>query len=173
MAKQGDQPQEGQPKVAEIPPLEKSIVAKITSKFGDRVKLAYAKPRRIRFDVKPEDVVEFARFLHGEVGFDQPISVAGVDYPKDNSMEVVYHIGCCTVPDYSSSVFAFAVKIPRDNPRMPTLIPVYRGVEYHERETFEMLGIIFEGHPRLERLLLPEDWADIPPLRKDFSIKGR
>ena len=79
----------------------------------------------------------------------------------------------CIRDRYSSSVFAFALKLPRDNPRTPTLISVYRGVEYHERETFEMLGVILVGHPRLERLLLPEDWADIPPLRKDFSIKGR
>ena len=191
MSSQGDQPEsqskeveakaEGQeqkpqqkeePKV-EIPPLEKSIVDKITARFGDKVTLAYAKPKRIRFNIKPEDVLDFARFLHDEIKFDQPISVAGTDYPKNNVIEVIYHIGCCTVPEYRSSVFAFAVKLPRDNPKTPTLIPVYRGVEYHERETFEMLGVIFEGHPRLQKLLLPEDWADIPPLRKDFNIKGR
>lgn len=190
MSSQGDQPEsqskeveaktEGQEKKpqqkelkVEIPPLEKSVVDKITARFGDKVTLAYAKPKRIRFNLKPEDVLDFARFLHDEIKFDQPISVAGTDYPKDNVIEVIYHIGCCTVPEYRSSVFAFAVKLPRDNPKTPTLIPVYSGVEYHERETFEMLGVIFEGHPRLQKLLLPEDWADIPPLRKDFNIKGR
>ena len=61
----------------------------------------------------------------------------------------------------------------RDDARLPTLINVYKSVEYHERETFEMLGVYFEGHPRNERFLLPEDWADIPPLRKEFRIKGR
>lgn len=169
---QTQQAEQKEPKV-EIPPLEKGIVDKITSKFGDRVKLAYAKPRRIRFDVKAEDVVDFAKFLRDEIGFDLPVSVAGTDYPKDNVIEVIYHIECTKVPEYRSSVFAFALKLPRDDPRTPTLIPVYRGVEYHERETFEMLGVIFEGHPKLQRLLLPEDWADIPPLRKDFNIKGR
>ena len=156
----------------EIPPLEKSVVDKITAKFGDRVMLAYAKPKRVKFFIKPEDAVVFAQFLR-EVGFDHPISVSGTDYPKENVIEVIYHIGCCTVPEYRSSVFAFALKLPRDNPKTPTLIPVYGGVEYHERETFEMLGVIFEGHPKLQRLLLPEDWADIPPLRKEFGIKGR
>ena len=183
MSSQGGEPEEeSQSKEAEakpaqqkieIPPLEKGIIDKITGRFGDKVKLAYAKPRRIRFDIRPEDAIDFARFLHDEVGFDQPISVAGTDYPKENIIEVVYHIGCCTIPQYASSVFAFALKLSRDNPRTPTLIPVYRGVEFHERETFEMLGVVFEGHPRLDRLLLPEDWADIPPLRKDFNIKGR
>jgi NADH-quinone oxidoreductase subunit C len=182
MSSQGGQPEEkknqskeaeAQSKKIDIPTLEKGIVDKIIGKFGDRVKLAYAKPKRIRFDVTSENVVDFARFLRDQIGFDQPISVAGVDYPKENIIEVVYHMGCCSNPEYSSSVFAFALKLPRDNPRTPTLISVYRGVEYHERETFEMLGVIFVDHPRLERLLLPEDWADIPPLRKDFSIKGR
>lgn len=157
----------------EIPPLERGIIDRITAKFGDKVALAYAKPKRIRFNIKPEDALDFARFLNDEVKFDQPISVTGTDYPKENVIEVVYHMGCCTVPEYRSSVFAFALKLPRENPKTPTLIPVYKGVEYHERETFEMLGVIFEGHPKLQRLLLPEDWADIPPLRKDFGIKGR
>ncbi len=150
-----------------------SYVYKIQERFGGKARIVYAKPKRLRFDVRPEDVVDFAKFVRDEIGFDHPISVTGTDYPEDNVIEVVYHIGCCTVPEYRSSVFAFAVKLPRDNPRTPTLMPVYRGVEYHERETFEMLGVIFEGHPKLERLLLPEDWADIPPLRKDFNIKGR
>jgi NADH-quinone oxidoreductase subunit C len=176
MSSEGSGPEQSQSKEAkpaEIPPLEKSIVDKVNAKFGNALKLAYAKPRRIRFDVKTDNIVEFARFLRDEVGFDQPISVAGTDYPKENVIELIYHIGCCSKPEYESSVFAFAVKLPRENPRTPTLIPVYRGVEYHEREAFEMLGIIVEGHPKLERLLLPEDWADIPPLRKDFGIKGR
>ncbi len=166
------QSKETQPK-QEIPPFEKSIVDRIKAKFGDKVELSYARPGRIRFDVKTGAVVDFAKFLRDEVGFDQPISVAGVDYPKDKRIEVVYHIGSCSKPELESSVFVFAVKLPRDDPKTPTLISVYRGVEYHERETFEMLGVIFTGHPRLERLLLPEDWADIPPLRKDFRIKGR
>tara|TARA_Y100000780_G_scaffold154859_1_gene139413 strand:- start:858 stop:1478 length:621 start_codon:yes stop_codon:yes gene_type:complete len=161
-----------EPKI-EILPLEKSIVDKITTKFGDKVTLVYAKPKRIKFNITTEDVVDFARFLHDEIKFDQPISVTGIDYPKDNIIEVVYHIGCCTVPEYRSSVFAFALRLPRDSPNTLTLISVYSGVEYHERETFEMLGVIFKGHPNLQRLLLPEDWADIPPLRKDFGIKGR
>src|SRR5574341_44592 len=171
MSSQGDQPEEGsqakaeakpeaaKPEAAkpvvqkpvEIPALEKGIIEKFTGRFGDKIKLVYAKPKRIRLNVKTEDVLDFARFLHDEVGFDQPISVAGVDYPKENIIEVVYHIGCCTKPEYTSSVFAFGLKLPRNDPKMPTLIPVYRGVEYHERETFEMLGVIFEGHPRLER----------------------
>ncbi|MCS7140967.1 MAG: NADH-quinone oxidoreductase subunit C [Candidatus Nitrosocaldus sp.] len=153
--------------------LEKEIVDKVTARFGDKAKLAYVKPRRVRFNVSKDSIVGFARFARDELGFDHPISVSGVDYPKNRIIDVVYHVGSCTNDRYRSFVLAFAVQLDRDDPVMPTLIPIYRGVEYHERETFEMFGVIFEGHPRLERLLLPEDWADIPPLRKDFHIKGR
>ncbi len=153
--------------------VEKTLADKINSRFGDRIKVSYLKPRRIRIDVSKDHALELARFVRDELGFDHPISVSGVDYPKRNTIEVVYHIGSCSRDEYRSFVLAFAVHLPRDNPVMSTLIPVYGGVEYHEREAFEMLGVVFEGHPRLERLLLPEDWADIPPLLKDFHIKGR
>ncbi len=153
--------------------VEKDIADKVTARFGDKVRLAYIKPNRIRFDLSKDVIVEFARFVRDELGFDHPISVAGVDYPKRSTIEVVYHIGSCSMDEYRAMVFAFAVHLPRDDPTMPTLTSIYRGVEYHERESFEMLGVIFEGHPRLERLLLPEDWADIPPLLRDFHVKGR
>jgi len=187
MSSQGSQPEEeskseeAQRRIDTLP-VERGIdldyvtdisIYKIKERFGGKVRIVYVKPKRVRFEVGPEVVIDFAKFVRDEIGFDHPICVTGTDYPNDNVIEVIYHIGCCAVPEYGPSVFAFAVKLPRDNPRMPTLIPVYRGVEYHERETFEMLGVIFEGHPKLERLLLPEDWADIPPLRKDFNIKGR
>ena len=56
---------------------------------------------------------------------------------------------------------------------MPSLVEVWPGAEYHERETFEMLGVTFTGHPDMRGILLPEDWDDIPPLRKDFRSPGR
>lgn len=156
----------------EIPNIEKGIIEKITSKFGDKVKLNYAKGRRIRFDLKPEEIKEFAKFIK-EMGFNHPISVSGIDYPKDNVIEVLYHMDSCSNESYRGIVLGFGVRLPRDDPKTPTLMDIYEGVEYHERETFEMVGVIFEGHRKLDRLLLPEDWADMPPLRKDFKIKGR
>jgi NADH-quinone oxidoreductase subunit C len=52
-------------------------------------------------------------------------------------------------------------------------VGVWPGAEYHERETFEMLGVKFDGHPDMRGILLPEDWNDIPPLRKDYKSPGR
>ena len=78
-------------------------------------------------------------------------------------------------------ILALATRTSReDNPRpgndstkLPSLRDVFPSVSFHERECFEMLGVYFDGHPDNRRLLLPEDWADKPPLRKDFALKGR
>ena len=62
-------------------------------------------------------------------------------------------------------------EIPRDNPKMPTLVYVWRSVEFQEREVFEFFGIEFEGHPDLRPLLLSPPVAEKRPLRKDFIVK--
>jgi NADH:ubiquinone oxidoreductase subunit C len=114
-----------------------------------------------------------ATFLRDSMGFDHAESVAGTDYPKNNQIEVVYHLGSYSREDLGAHILWLTTRTNRDDAWLPTLINVYKSVEYHERECYEMLGVYFEGHPRNDRFLLPEDWADIPPLRKDFRIKGR
>jgi NADH:ubiquinone oxidoreductase subunit C len=157
----------------EPPPFEKGLAEQIRSKFGDLVKVVFIKPLRIKILVEPQDIVEVASFLRDSIGFDHAESVAGTDYPKDNQIEVIYHLGSYSREELAAHILWLTTRTDRDDARLPTLINVYRSVEYHERECYEMLGIYFEGHPRNERFLLPEDWADIPPLRKDFRIKGR
>ena len=155
------------------PVFEKGLVGEISSQFGDKIKVSYIRPLRIKIYVDPTNIVEVASFLRDSMGFDHAESVAGTDYPKDNQIEVGYHLGSYSKVDLGAHILLLATRTNRDDARLPTLINVYKSVEYHERETFEMLGVYFEGHPRNERFLLPEDWADIPPLRKEFRIKGR
>jgi len=160
-------------KEPEPPPFEKGLVTQLSSRFGDKVKASYIRPLRIKIYVDPANIVEMASFLRDSMGFDHAEAVAGTDYPKDNQIEVVYHLGSYSRMDLGAYILLLATRTNRDDARLPTLINIYKSVEYHERETFEMLGVYFEGHPRNERFLLPEDWADIPPLRRDFRIKGR
>ena len=160
-------------KEPEPPPFEKGLMTQLFSQFGDKVKASYIRPLRIKIYVDPANIVEVASFLRDSMGFDHAESVAGIDYPKDNQIEVAYHLGSYSRMDLGAHILLLATRTNRDDARLPTLINIYKSVEYHERETFEMLGVYFEGHPRNERFLLPEDWADIPPLRKDFRIKGR
>ena len=158
----------------EAPAFEKGIVSQIISHFGnDKIKISYIRPLRIKIDVNPADIVEVATFIRDNLGFDHAEAVSGTDYPKDDQIEVIYQLGSYSRDDLEGHVFSLATRTNRDDARLPTLINVYRSAEYHERETFEMLGVYFEGHPRNERFILPEDWADLPPLRKEFRIRGR
>jgi len=156
-----------------VPDFEQNIVSTLTSEFLDKIETIYVRPMRIKIRVQPEDIISIATFIKSKLGFDHAESVAGVDFPKDNQIEVVYHLGSYSRDDLLPQILALSTRTNRDDARLPSLINVFKSVEYHERETFEMIGVYFEGHPRNERFLLPEDWADIPPLRKEFRIKGR
>ena len=164
----------------QLPEFEKNLADKITSRFNS-TGVAFVKPDRIRINVLKEDIIEVAEFVRDELKFDHAESVSGVDYPENKEIEVVYHLGSYTEPQLSRQILSLATRTPReevpnpgkDSTRLPSLREVFYSVEFHEREVFEMLGVYFEGHPDNRRLLLPEDWADLPPLRKDFKIKGR
>ena len=160
--------------------LESSLTNSISKKFSN-IEIVYVNPNRIRVNVKKEEIIDVATFIRDELQFDHAESVSGVDYPEDKQIEVVYHLGSYTDPSLSKQILALATRAPRedtphpgnDNTKLPSLRDVFPSVSFHERECFEMLGVYFDGHPDNRRLLLPEDWADIPPLRKDFAIKGR
>ncbi len=164
-----------------IPQFEKSISDKVSSKFGSKVNVDYVRPNRIRLSTKREDILDVAYFIRDELGYDHAESVSGVDYPDSKEIEVVYHLGSYTEEQKESQILSLATRVPRediphpgkDSSRIQSLRDVFYSVEFHERECFEMFGVYFEGHPDNRRLLLPEDWADIPPFRKDFKIKGR
>jgi len=164
-----------------IPEFEKSISDRMTSVFGSKVTVDYVRPKRVRVSTKKEDILDVAYFIRDELKYDHAESVAGTDYPDSKEIEIIYHLGSYTDEQKGGQILALATRVPRedipspgiDKSRTPSLRDVFYSVEFHERECFEMFGVYFEGHPDNRRLLLPEDWADIPPFRKDFKIKGR
>ena len=141
----------------------------------------FVKKDRVGISVGKDDIHQVAEFVRDELNYDHVESVSGVDYPQNMEIEVVYHIGSYTDPELERQILVLSTKAQRevdpipgnDATRVPSLRDVFYSVEFHEREVFEMFGVYFEGHPDNRRLLLPEDWADLPPLRKDFAIKGR
>ena len=158
------------------PPKPESIRAKgfasqITTRFPD-VKVEWMKERRLKVSTSPARIKEVSLFARDTLGFDHISTVSGVDWIAKNLLEVVYFIGSST-PGQEDFILAVSELVSREDPVVPTLIDVWRGVEYHERETHEMFGIDFQGHPNQSHILLPEDWNDIPPLRKDYVSPGR
>lgn len=113
--------------------------------------------------VEPQNLIEFATGLRDNIGYDYLSSVTGVDYIDDGKMEVVYHVRKSTggVP------LTFKVQLPREEPVVASLVPVYPGAEFQEREAWDLLGIRFAGHPDLRRILMWEGF-DGHPLRKDW-----
>jgi NADH:ubiquinone oxidoreductase subunit C len=150
-----------------------NILKSLVDKYNNDVKIIYDKRNRSKIMVEPKNLVETAIFLRDNYGFDHAESASGTDYPKDDVIEINYHLGSYSNSDLLPYILVLSTRINRNDSKSNSLINIFPSVEYHERETYEMLGVYFIGHPRNERFLLPEDWADIPPLRKEFRIKGR
>ena len=150
--------------------VEEEVVKTLKQTFPEYVVEAKVqREKRVTVVVKREGLVEIARFLRDNLQFDHIASVSGVDYPEKNEFMVVYHIW--SIP--KKILIALKTSVPRDNPHLSSLISVWEGVNYFERETWEMFGIIFDGHPNLSRFLLPEDWNRGFPFRKDFKLRTK
>jgi NADH:ubiquinone oxidoreductase subunit C len=151
---------------------EEAITKRVTDRFPE-VKATPSTPNRINLVVPLKMLLETAMYLRDIEGFDHVTSVTGIDYPSKNLIAVIYHLSSYAKSEMRRLVLSILVELPRQLASMPSLLPIWPSAEYHERETHEMLGVVFQDHPDLNLLLLPEDWADPPPLRKDFKLRGR
>ncbi|MGE4357249.1 MAG: NADH-quinone oxidoreductase subunit C [Candidatus Omnitrophota bacterium] len=117
--------------------------------------------RRYYFSIKPDDLVDTARFLFNELKLRFSIATA-VDTPK--GIEILYHFSY----DASGEIFSARVLIEdREKPRVSSLTKLFPAAEWIEREIWELFGVEFVGHPNLKHLLLKEDWPEGKyPLRK-------
>jgi NADH-quinone oxidoreductase subunit C len=146
----------------------KTIHERLAQKFGEKVTavdLEAASPFAV---VAPEAITEIGAFCKADpdLAFDNLMCLAAVDYPKETPprMEVVYHL-------YSyghDHTFALKVHLPRENPVVATVEGIWPVANWHEREAYDMFGIVFVGHSDLRRILLPDDWVG-HPLRKDWT----
>lgn len=157
----------------DLPNEEKAILESLSSRMGEKAKVIFSKPNRIKISVSTENLQEVAKFLRDEQHFDQCANVTGTDFPKDKQIEVTYHFGSMDGMGLRRVVVAVSCRVPSTSPEVPSLIEIYPSANLHEREQAEMLGIRFNGHPNLGRLLLPEDWSDIPPMLKAYRLPGR
>jgi NADH-quinone oxidoreductase subunit D/NADH-quinone oxidoreductase subunit C/D len=114
--------------------------------------------------VEPTRLMEFAQKIRDEMGYDYLSSVTGVDYLPQDQMEVVYH----AYRSEGGPALVFKVQAPRENPVVPSLVSIYPGADFQEREAWDLLGIKFEGHPNLKRILMWEGFQG-HPLRKDWK----
>jgi NADH-quinone oxidoreductase subunit C len=121
--------------------------------------------------VNKDRIKDIMRHVHDEPGlsFHFLVDLCGVDYmgKKEPRFEVVYHL-------YSmqhGTHMRLKAAVPENDLTIDSVVDVWAGANWRERECFDMFGIIFKGHPDLRRLLLPEDWEGYP-LRKDYPLKS-
>jgi NADH:ubiquinone oxidoreductase subunit D/NADH:ubiquinone oxidoreductase subunit C len=114
--------------------------------------------------VESSGLIEFAKKIRNDLGYDYLSSVTGVDYLPQEQMEVVYH----AYRSQGGPALVFKVQAPRENPVVPSLVDIYPGADFQEREAWDLLGIRFEGHPNLKRILMWEGFQG-HPLRKDWK----
>ena len=114
--------------------------------------------------VESANLISLMSALCDELGYDLLTSLTGVDYLPEEKMEVVYHLFRST----GGAILEIKVQIPRSNPVVPSLVGLYPGAAFQEREAWDLLGIKFENHPNLKRILMWEGFAG-HPLRKDWQ----
>jgi NADH-quinone oxidoreductase subunit C len=125
----------------------------------------------ITYHVRREHLVAFATALRDEPGlrFEVCLGVNGVHYPHETGRELhaVYNFLSIT----HNTRLRVEVSVPDEDARIPSIVGVYPANDWHERETWDFFGIVFDGHPALTRILMPDDWPGHPQ-RKDYPLGG-
>jgi len=126
---------------------------------------------QLRLLIAREDLPEAAHLLrdHPRLRFEMCMSVSGVHWPGDHGAELhaLYHLLSLT----HNRRIALEVTCPEDDPHIPSIVAIYPGADWHERETYDFFGIIFDDHPHLTRIEMPDDWPGHPQ-RKDYPLGG-
>ncbi len=142
---------------------EEEIVDKIRKKFGDKVEVSIKRNRRIIVKIDRDMILDVSKFLFEELDFKFFSTITAVDFP--DRFECIYHIS-----REDGIMILLKAKIPKNDPKIKSVVSIWPGANWHEREAYDLMGIVFEGHPDLRRIFLPEDFEG-HPLRKDFKLK--
>lgn len=139
------------------------VTEAIKSQFGDAVKASEVKGDEARMDIHREKSYEILIALKG-MGFDYLNCLSAVDRLASGELEVVYNLSSLSQP----TKILVRVRVPREDPIIRSVVSLWSTADWHEREAFDMMGIRFDGHPDLRRILTSEDWVGYP-LRKDYQ----
>jgi len=139
--------------------------------FGDAVQRLLVANGEMTLYVRREHLVEVARRLRDDpaLAFELCLGVSGTHYPADAGSELhaVYHLLSIS----KNRRLRLEVTAPDADPHVPSLVDVYPTNDWHERETWDFFGLIFDGHPALTRIEMPDDWKGHPQ-RKDYPLGG-
>ena len=150
------------------------ITQVLTEQFGiDSFSVVNQKANQPIVQIQANQLFELCQFLANDerLFFDYLACITGIDNgPTANTMEVIYHL--TSIPYEHNLAIKVIVERPADGtpPKVPSISSIWRTADWHERETYDLVGIFFENHPDLRRILLPNDWHG-HPLRKDYQAQ--
>jgi NADH-quinone oxidoreductase subunit C len=152
--------------------MSKAVLERLQKKFADAIVDVHSEHGNDTAVVDRQRLREVAEFLRDdkELAFDMPIDCSAVDWwqKKEPRFEVVWHLYSTT----KNHRVRLKVRVPDDDPSCTSLTPIWRGMNWHEREAWDLYGIRFIGHPNLKRVLMYEEFVG-HPLRKDYPIDKR
>jgi NADH-quinone oxidoreductase subunit C len=139
--------------------------------YDDAVEAVVVDRDEMTFHVRRDHLLEFVRALRDDpqLRFEMCMGVSGVHFPDQTGRELhaVYHFLSIT----HNRRVRVEVSVPDDDPHLPSIVSVYPTNDWHERETWDFFGLIFDGHPALTRIMMPDDWPGHPQ-RKDYPLGG-
>ena len=147
------------------------VLLKLRERFGDAVRAVHAWRGDLTAEVAADRIVEICRFVRDDatLAFDLLADVTAVDYLGTTPrFEIVYHLKSLT----RGHRLRLKARVSEDAPRIGSVVSVWRGADWLERETWDLYGIRFEGHPDLRRIYLYEEFEG-HPLRKDYPKEKR
>jgi len=157
--------------VTESPDLEQHpTIAKIRGWRPEAIWKMYAFRGELTIEVSRELLRPLAEFLFAQpdLAFTFLSDVTGLDrFPVEPRFELNYHLLSLSRRD----TIRLRVRLPGNDPVIQSVVPIWPTANWHEREIFDLLGVRFEGHPNLRRMLMPDDWEGYP-LRKDYPVEG-
>ncbi len=139
--------------------------------FSDAIERVVVALGELTLHIKRERLAEVAFKLRDtpSLRFEMCLGVSGVHYPEQSGREL--HVVYVLLSLTHNRRVRLEVSVPDSDPHLPSLVEVWGGTNWHERETWDMFGIIFDGHPGLTRILMPDDWPGHPQ-RKDYPLGG-
>ncbi|MEY3127735.1 MAG: hypothetical protein RIS06_291 [Actinomycetota bacterium] len=137
--------------------------------FSDAIEKVVVDRGELTLFIKAARLVDVAKILRDHLRFEMCVGVNGIHFPEETSRELhaVYSLLSIT----RNQRIRLEVCVSEKEPHIPSVVGVWAGANWHERETYDMFGIIFDNHPGLTRILMPDDWSGFPQ-RKDYPLGG-
>ena len=150
---------------------EETVITQLKTRFPEQIKETKVnRARRVTIHFEKDHILDIARYMRDELGFDHLKGVMGLDFPTQKRIEVLYFSASFTKPEIQDLIVVLQTKLPRDSPTIASVVSIWPSAHFHERETFEMFGVKFEGHPDLRKLLTLDNWDGPPPMLKDIKF---